>query len=351
MMMQRLEYAVALEEYRNFSRAAEHLGVSQPTLTRGIQELEREFGVQLFDRTRLGIYPTAFGKIVIEGARKISSCYEDLQKQIAACQGLERAQLKVGIGPIVAQTWFPDALVTLLGLHPAAEVHVSTCEWWEFVPRLLDHSIELAIGEIVPDVSRHSEVTVLPLPARPIRFFCRSGHPLTQIEKPTMAEIGEYPMASTKLPLRASEHFAGTRALGKLSEGGMYFEPQISCQTFEFCLRIIKSSNNIGIAPLAQLAKIAGNSEFSVIPFDAPSLRTNYGIMRLRDRSLSPSATAFLDHAIACERNYHSASTADGHTQNKLRKTSAPRDRRAMPTPGGLEAEPGLKYKPASSGK
>lgn len=350
-MMHLLEYAVALAEHRNFSRAAERLGVSQPTLTRGIQELEREFGVQLFDRTRLGIYPTAFGNIVIEGARKISSCYEDLQKQIAACQGLQRAQLKVGIGPIVAQTWFPDALVALLDLHPTAEVHVSTCEWWEFVPRLLDQSIELAIGEIAPDVSRHSEVVALPLPARPIRFFCRSGHPLTQVEKPTMAEIGQYPMASTKLPLRASEHFAGTRALGRLSETGMYFEPQISCQTFDFCLKIIRSSDNIGIAPLAQLAKIAGNSEFAIIPFDAPSLRTNYGIMRLRDRSLSPSATAFLEHAIASERDYHNSSAADGLTQNKITRSSAPRHRRAMPTPGGLEAEPGLKYKPASSGK
>lgn len=310
-MMQLLEYAMALETHRNFARAAKQLGVSQPTLTRGIQELERHFGAKLFDRTRQGVFPTAPGKIVLHGARRISGCFEDLHKEIKAFQGIQRSELKLGVGPLVAQTWVPDAVVSLLDKHPSVEVHVTTCEWWEFIPHLLNQNIELAIGEIVPDITKHSEITVQPLPHRPIRFFCRAGHPLTKIKNPSIQQIGEYAMASAKLPLRASEHFGGTRALGKLSENGMYFEPQISCQTFDVCLRIIKSSDNIGIAPLAQLSRMPANSEFAVLPFEAPSLRTNYGIMRLRDRSLSPGAAAFMEQALISEESYHGEAGAD----------------------------------------
>jgi DNA-binding transcriptional LysR family regulator len=121
-----------------------------------------------------------------------------------------------------------------------------------------------------------------------------------------MSEIGEYPMASTKLPLRASEHFGGTRALGKLSANGLYFEPRISCQTFDVCLRIISSSDNIGIAPLSQLSRLPADAGYKVVPLDVPSLRTNAGIMRLRDRTLTPSAEAFISQALASEEAYHS---------------------------------------------
>jgi hypothetical protein len=46
------------------------------------------------------------------------------------------------------------------------------------------------------------------------------------------------------------------------------------------------------------------NESFFVIPFDAASLRTNYGVMHLRDRSLSPSAQAFVDQALDMEQAY-----------------------------------------------
>jgi DNA-binding transcriptional LysR family regulator len=303
-MMQLLEYAVTLEVHRNFARAAKHLGISQPTLTRGIQELERQLGVRLFDRTRQGVFPTAVGKIAIDGARKISGCFEDLKSEIVAFTGLQRSDLYLGVGPLVAQTWFPDASLALLANHPSVEVHVSTQDWWELTPQLLNRTIELAIGEVVPSVHRQNEIEVIPFPARPIRFFCRAGHPLTKIRSPSMGQIGQYAMASFKLPLRCSDHFGGTRSLGKLSANGMCFEPQISCATFDVCLRIIKSSDNIGIAPLALLTRITHESGCVIIPFDAPGLRTNYGIIRLRNRTLSPSAAAFLEQATLSEERY-----------------------------------------------
>ncbi len=309
-MIELLAYALSLERHRNFARAAKELGISQPTLTRGIQELERNFDTKLFDRTRQGAFPTAACKILLDRARTISNNFEELKKEISSLPGLQRAELKLGIGPLVAQTWAPDAIASLLDMYPQVEVHVKTYDFWELAPDLLNQTIELGIGEVTPDINKHSEIHVLPLPPRPIRFFCRIGHPLTQIENLTLSQIAEYPMAGPKLPLRASEHFGGTRALGKLSANGTHFEPQVSCQTFDVCLRIIKVSDNIGIAPLAQLSRIPAEAGFKLISFDAPSLRTNYAIMRLRDRTLSPGAAAFLEHALASEEAYHSINNA-----------------------------------------
>jgi DNA-binding transcriptional LysR family regulator len=325
MMIELLEYALSLERHRNFARAAKELGISQPTLTRGIQELERHFCAKLFDRTRQGVFPTAAGKILIDRSRIIARSFEELEKAINSFQGLQHAELKLGVGPVVAQTWAPDAVASLLEAHPQVEVHVKTHDFWELAPALLKQTIELAIGEVIPDIHKHSEIHVQPLPARPIRFFCRAGHPLTRLKNPTFGQIGQYPMAGPKLPLRASEHFGGTRALGKLSTNGMHFEPQVSCETFDVCLRIIKVSDNIGIAPLAQLSRISANAGFTLLPFDAPSLRTNYAIMRLRDRTLTPSATAFVEHALASEEAYHSINHEhEPKLKGQRRRTPAP---------------------------
>jgi DNA-binding transcriptional LysR family regulator len=303
-MLDLFDYAVALSAHRNFARAAKQLGISQPTLTRGIQELEEVLGTKLFDRTSRGVFPTAIGEIVIEGARSISQSVDDLKKGVRSYEALARAELKVGVGPLVAQTWMPDAVIALLSKHPSIEVHVATYEWWELVPQLSQRHIELAIGEIGEGLERHSEIAIIPMPQRPLAFFCRSEHPLTHLKDPTIEQIGEYPMASTKMPLRAAEEFGGTRTLGKLASNGMYFEPQISCQTFDVCLRIIKQTDNIGVAPLAQLTRINSNQEFAVIPFQSRGLRTNYGILHLRDRSMSPSATVFVEQAISLEKAY-----------------------------------------------
>jgi DNA-binding transcriptional LysR family regulator len=320
MMIDLLEYALALEGERNFARAARELGISQPTLTRGIQELERQFSAKLFDRTGRGVFPTPAGQILLDRARRIALGLEELKKEIRSFQGLQIAELRLGVGPVVAQTWIPDAIASLLKTHPQIEVHVKGYDFWEIAPDLINQTLELAIAEIIPDICKHREISVIPLPDRPIRFFCRTGHPLTRIENPTIAEVGQYPMAGPKLPLRASEHFGGTRALGKLSENGMHFDPQVSCQSFDVCLRIIRASDNIGIAPLSQLSRIPADAGIAVLRCDAPSLKTNYGIMRLRERTLTPSAAAFIERSMLAEAEYNSDRRATAPKNGKQRK-------------------------------
>ena len=63
-----LQYAQALAQHAGFSRAAEALGISQPTLSRGIKELETRVGVPLFHRSRLGNELTDFGRVFMQHA-------------------------------------------------------------------------------------------------------------------------------------------------------------------------------------------------------------------------------------------------------------------------------------------
>jgi LysR family cyn operon transcriptional activator len=69
--LRHMRHALALSEHRNFGRAAERLGISQPTLSRSIQVLEAQIGAPLFDRLPRDVVPTEVGRVFLERATPI----------------------------------------------------------------------------------------------------------------------------------------------------------------------------------------------------------------------------------------------------------------------------------------
>src|SRR5208337_1906118 len=174
----------------------------------------------------------------------------------------------------------------------------------DLVPALRERRIDIGIGEL-DSVLEEPDIVVNPLPHRPLRFYCRAGHPLARAKSLTVQQIGEYALVSPKLPKRAGEFLAGTNAIGEIAVNDLYFEPQIECQTLDGCLRIVRSCDAIGIAPLAKLEQVPEEDGITLVPFQAPWLRTNYGMLSLRNRTLTPAAAAFCGRVEACERLYH----------------------------------------------
>src|SRR5271168_1553420 len=98
--IRQLEIVSALAQHRNFARAAEALGMSQPNLTRGLKQFEADLGVPIFDRQ--GVTPTSFGEIILRyGGKALASFYE-LTRELALAKGLEVGELRIIAGPYPA---------------------------------------------------------------------------------------------------------------------------------------------------------------------------------------------------------------------------------------------------------
>lgn len=318
-MLRLFECALALDKHRNFARAAEHFGISQPTLTRSIQELERQLGVKLFDRSRRGIEPTPFGVLVLGSARRVSLDIVELKREIALLKGIKVGELTIGAGQIVSQTWVGDAVGGLLAKHPTLRLRVLDIDWWNIPAALHERRVDLAIGEM-QEASEDPDLGIEPLPPRPVSFYCRIGHPLLSIEKPTIRDIGEYPFVAPKLPKRANEFLGEVGSMGQIFEGGKYFEPRIQCQSLDAILRVVRASNAVGIAATAKIATMIATADIAIIPFHAAWLRTNYAIMHLRGRTLAPAAVAFCVEAREAERRYNETAPPRTKLTNKPRR-------------------------------
>lgn len=102
MTLAQLEYVVAVDSYRHFGKAAEHCHVTQPTLSMQIQKLERQLGVDLFDRHRQPVEPTDVGRKIIEQSRVILRESSRIQEIIKEASGDVAGELRIGIIPTLA---------------------------------------------------------------------------------------------------------------------------------------------------------------------------------------------------------------------------------------------------------
>ena len=98
-----IRLAIALGRHGNFARAAEEMSISQPSLTRGIAALESSLGVALFDRTRKGAIPTAFGRVLLDRGESMLRSDADLRREIKLLAGLEVGSLAIGAGPFAGE--------------------------------------------------------------------------------------------------------------------------------------------------------------------------------------------------------------------------------------------------------
>jgi DNA-binding transcriptional LysR family regulator len=120
-----LRQFIAVAEELNFRRAAQRLHMTQPPLTQGIQRLEAQLGLQLFDRSQPRVRLTAAGAALLDEARVLLS---QTEKAIETARRAERgltSLLRVSFVPSVGQHLLPDIVLAFRRDHPAAHLELT----------------------------------------------------------------------------------------------------------------------------------------------------------------------------------------------------------------------------------
>ena len=124
MTITQLEYIIAVDTHRNFSVAATHCFVTQPTLSMQIQKLEEDLGIKIFDRSKQPVIPTEPGEEVIKQARVIIHEVKMMHQNIKDRKGLVEGELRIGIIPTLAPYLLPLFLQSFLNKYPDIKIRV-----------------------------------------------------------------------------------------------------------------------------------------------------------------------------------------------------------------------------------
>lgn len=275
LQLRHVQHAVALAEEGSYTAAARRLNLSQPALSRSIQTLEELLGAPLFDRTSAGIVPTPIGSIVLERGRLLLQDAKSVEREVRLALGLETGSLTIGAGPYPANISVGQACGLLLLDHPRLRVDIRVTDWQSLLEAVLDGTLDLAVAEI-STVANDSRFETETLPRHQGYFICNPRHPLAREAALTLERIRAFPIVSSSLPAR----------LGSI-------DATIRVDTFRLLRDIVIHSNTIGLATASQVRADEEAGLLTRLPLELPWMHSQYGFIRLRNRTPSPAALAF----------------------------------------------------------
>ena len=199
-----LRYFLAIAREENFSRAADVLYLSQPTLSRQIRELEEELGVQLFERTNRNVRLTREGLRLRNRAQEIVSLAEKTLEEFRQREETLEGEVHLGSGETYRFSAIASTIARLRRAHPGIRVHLHSGNADDIAERLdrglLDFGVLLAPG----DLRRYE---TLPLPGGDEwGLLMPENHPLAGRE-------AVRPQDLDRLPLLVSAQSMGSHSL------------------------------------------------------------------------------------------------------------------------------------------
>ena len=143
----RLKVFQTVADNLSFTKAAKMLLISQPAVTRHINELERQLGVRLFRRLGNGIELTAEGDLLQNHARKIFSQYRAFEEELGRIQNVNSGSLLMGASTTISQYILPGILAQFKKRFPDVKVQLFSGNTETIEHMLLDEQIDLGLIE------------------------------------------------------------------------------------------------------------------------------------------------------------------------------------------------------------
>ena len=285
MEMQQVRYFVALARTLNFTRAAEQCNVSQPALTRAIQQLEHELGGPLFHRERGNTHLSELGRMMLPYLQTVEESCRAARDQARSVKKLERATLTIGTMCTIGPQLVSDLLVRFQAQHPGVEVQVIDTGAPQMIEMLEKGDLEVAVvgvpGEL-PD-SLHQ----LPIFEERFVILLPPNHRLCASNPVRAIELDKEPYVSRS----NCEVFEPVRQ--EFVSRGINLRQVFSSPRDDWVQGMIKAGLGLGFFPEFSVT----DPDLVVRPLVDPGFTRSIYLATVRGRPHSPAVGAFVQEA------------------------------------------------------
>jgi DNA-binding transcriptional LysR family regulator len=271
---------------RSFSRGAELSFVSQSAASQAVQQLERELGVTLIDRTRRPFAVSAEGQAFYAACRGLLESWEQAKAEIAAVKAQVDGTVRVAAIYSVGLHDVSRPMQQFASLYPAARVQLECLHPHKVVEAVLSDEADVGVMSYPP---ADRALSVIPLRSEPMAFVCHPGHRLARRRSVTPEDLSGQPFVAFDAELTIRK--AIDRAL---RQRNVKLNIVMAFDNIETIKQAIMIGAGVSLLPRHTVQKEVGIRTLAVVPFALPDLVRPVGIIHRRQKALAPAVSRFI---------------------------------------------------------
>lgn len=279
--LRQLQYVVAIADTLGFHRAAERCGVSQPSLSTQVKELEEVLGVQLFERDRRRVLVTPAGEPLIARARSVLLGVEDLLGEATRARDPFTGTFRVGVIPTIAPYLLPDIGQALAGKYPKLRLVFREERTAEVVAGLTEGTLDLGF---VARVDELGELVTFDVMDDPFVAALPKDHALAKKKRLALHDLDD-----EGLLLLDEGHCLRSQALELCSRTSAR-ELELRATSLATLTQMVSAGQGMTLLPQIAVDVENRRGQLAVVPFTHPAPKR---VLSLAWRSSSPFDAAF----------------------------------------------------------
>ena len=295
MNINQIQYALTVARYKNFSKAAESLFLSQPALSLQIKKLEQELGFALFSRKAQGVVVTPEGESFFRDALSVETAWNQLQQNAAAIRGHGKHHISISVSTRVYSNALFDDMVAFFDQHPEMEVSFVTEAGADYLSALQNRTVDIALDRLPP---------VALLPNADQFFSCEliEEEQCILVSKNNVRypqETGTYSDLQGATFITGLEHSMEDRSIKQIcKEYGVSLGKLYRSDGINTVMDLVRANKGITLGPCS----FADYFQVRAIPLE-PATYISLNFICLKDRAAAPEITLLKNHLIhACSR-------------------------------------------------
>ncbi len=285
----------AIVRLGSFTRAAEELFLTQPTVSMQIKKLTDSIGLPLFEHVGRNVEPTEAGLELYDACRSMFESLANLEMKVSDLKGLKRGRLRMGV-VTTAKYLAPDILGEFSQLYPGIDLALKVTNRESIIERMHANEDDLYVMGQAPEGELEVESHVFA--PNPLVIMAPRGHPLVGKKKIPLAEIA-------KEPFIIREPGSGTRdvTFRTLEAKGLRPNVRMELGSNEAIKHAIAAGLGLSVLSLHALTLEGTDGPVAVLDVEGFPILRHWYIVYPKGKELSLVARTFLEFAISNEPN------------------------------------------------
>jgi LysR family transcriptional regulator, pca operon transcriptional activator len=278
-----------IDQQGSLLKAAAALSISQPALTRNLQELEDILQARLFDRHPRGVRATAAGVVLVGAARRVLAELRRLDEGLDRIGNESAGTVALGALPVTASGILPGVLTKLKVRFPDIRIRLQQGRTEELLPLLTSGDLDLIVGRLYEPAAADG-FRREPLWSEPISIIARAGHPIFDVPEVTAEALRNFDLVLPTVSQRVGQELDHLLSLLGLAPAS-----SIRSSSYGFIREMLHATESISVMPRLMMVGDLLRGTLRVVPLPIYAPRRPAGLILPSDRPLTAAGQSFVD--------------------------------------------------------